>query len=105
MKLNALTKEQFAATCTQKMANVTQTAEAVTDIWPYVNALIDAEYPKHETGSWDVTTVYESNNGFQHVLIATDIENVLVAIIIDREAGRVIGHRLLNLNREYGLDH
>jgi hypothetical protein len=40
---------------------------------------------------------------YEHVLISSEDRNVFMAIVLDREAGAVRGHRLLDLDREYGL--
>jgi len=43
------------------------------------------------------------NHRFDHVLVNSEDRNVFMVVVLDREAGKVHGHRLLDLNREYGL--
>jgi hypothetical protein len=38
------------------------------------------------------------------VLINTEDRNIFMVLVLDQEAGAVHGHRLLDLNREYGLN-
>jgi hypothetical protein len=40
---------------------------------------------------------------YEHVLINLEYGNIFMVLVLDREAGVVLCHRLLDLNREYGL--
>lgn len=41
---------------------------------------------------------------FVHAQASTEDRNDFMMVVLDCEAGEVYGHRLLDLNREYGLD-
>jgi hypothetical protein len=40
---------------------------------------------------------------FQHVLVDSEDKNVFMVLVLDIAGSSVLGHRLLDLNREYGL--
>jgi hypothetical protein len=85
------------------MGDVTSTAEAIVDIWPYVDAV-----PAPDIEGWtahDVEHVYRHpNQHVDHVLIKTCRENCYLVILIDRDGANIIGHHFLDLNRLYGLE-
>ena len=41
---------------------------------------------------------------YEHVLVNSEDRNVFMVLLLDREAGLVYGHRLFDLNCEYGLE-
>jgi hypothetical protein len=105
MSPNPLTESIFKATTEGKMTDVTQQPGACTDIWPYVRMIQHAvELPQQAIdGNW-VQYVYRSQfNHYDHVLVPAGRFNVFLVIIVDRLHGSVYGHRLIDLNAEYGL--
>jgi hypothetical protein len=100
-----LTKEQYLKTMLPGMVDVTEKAEAVIDIWPYVKELMDQKivlplvYEKEL-----VEKVYRNQTrSFDHILLPTPDPNVFVVVIVDIDQKNISGHYLLNLNNEYGL--
>lgn len=96
-----LSAEEFEACFAQPMRNVTETAEPVLDIWPYVDSLdLDAlRLPSLN----DVNCVYrDAHERFDQILIGTGRFNTLLVIVVDRHLRSVFGHRLLDLNEAYG---
>ena len=49
------------------------------------------------------TSIETKRARFEHVLFACEDENVFLVLVLDLDAGAVEGHRVLNLNDEYGL--
>lgn len=96
-----LSDEEFTACFGQPMRSVTEDAEPVVDIWPYVDGLdVDA---LGLPGLNDVHHVYrDAGERFDHVLIGTGRFNTLLVVVVDRQLGAVLGHRLLDLNQTYG---
>ena len=87
-----------------KMHNVTETATDVIDIWPYVEAVPLADLENHSIYDGFVELVYRSDDGrFDHVLVTTRTPNVYLSVVVDLIHRSIYGHRLLDLNREYGL--
>lgn len=101
-----LSEDEFKATFTGKMIDVTLSASPVLDIWPYVQQLIKDKFVldyvyKNEL----VEKVYRNDkNTFDHVLLPTSDSNVLIVIIVDLKQEIIRGHYRLDLNKEYGLD-
>lgn len=98
-----LTFEEFKACFAEPMRNVTENAEPVLDIWPYVDSLdLDALRLPHLN---DVHHVYrDARERFDQVLIGTGRFNTLLVVVVDRHLKAVLGHHLLDLNETYGSD-
>ena len=97
--------EQFHATIEAPMQDVSQTAEPVLDIWPYVESVPAADLEGFILSDGIAEDVYQSSSGeFLHVLVATNAHNVFLVIVINLFSIDIIGHHLLNLNKLYGLD-
>ena len=104
MHTRQLSKDEFKATMTPKMHNVTETATDVLDIWPYIESVPSADLEGHTINDRLVDGVYRSDDAcFDHVLVMTKTKNVYLAVVVDLARNSIYGHRLLNLNREYGL--
>jgi hypothetical protein len=104
MQTLQLTEREFKATMTLKMNDVTETATNVLDIWPYVDSVPDASLEGHSIYDRFVDVVYRSDDDrFDHVLVMTKTKNVYLAVVVDLVDDSIYGHRLLDLNREYGL--
>ena len=89
---------------TPGMRNVTGIATEVLDIWPYVESLPITDLEGHSIFDRFVEYVYRSRDEcFDHVLVMTKTKNVYLAVVVDLVRDSVYGHRLLDLNREYGL--
>lgn len=102
MNTRRLDESEFKATIAGRMCDVTKTADEVIDIWPYVEAVPSADYAEHSL--LDVELVYRSGDDqFEHVLIATGAKNVYLVIVVNFVQKAIYGHRLLDLNREYGF--
>jgi hypothetical protein len=102
---NALSETIFKATTEDKMSNVTQQPGNCIDIWPYVRMVQHSvELPQQVIDSQHVDFVYRSQFGhYGHVLVPAGRFNLFLVVVVDRLHGSVYGHRLLDLNKEYGL--
>jgi hypothetical protein len=102
---NLLNETIFKATTEGRMTNVTDQPGNCLDIWPYVKAVRQAtELPQAAVDGQFVEYVYRSQfNHYDHVLIPAGRHNVFLVIVVDRIHGSVYGHRVLDLNTEYGL--
>jgi hypothetical protein len=104
MQTRQLNEGEFKATMTHKMHNVTKTATNVLDIWPYVDSVPPADLEGHSIYDRFVEVVYRNDDDrFDHVLVMTKTKNVFLAVVVDLAHDSFYGHRLLDLNREYGL--
>lgn len=100
-----LTEIEFKATFTDKMIDVTETAELVVDIWPYVEQLTaDKVVNKYTFDNALIEKVYRNQtNTFDQVLLPTPDKNIFIIILIDLVNEKIKGHYRLDLNTEYGL--
>lgn len=100
-----LTEKDFKSTMDSEMIDITEIAEPIVDIWPYIEVLVKnnliTEYI-YQNGLID--SVYQNEqNTFHHVLIPTDNDNVFIVLVIDIRKEIIKGHIKLNLNKEYGI--
>jgi hypothetical protein len=100
-----LSEDEFKSTITDKMIDVTETANAVLNIWPYVQRLtkekvvLDYVYKKEL-----VEKVYRNDkNTFDHVLLPTSDSNAFIVIIVNLMQKNIRGHYRLDIKKEYGL--
>lgn len=104
MSNRVLSEAEFRATLAAPMQEVTRTATDVLDIWPYVESIPPNDLEAHRVQDGIVEYVYRTpDDHFDHVLIPTNAANVYLVVVVDLVSDRVHGHRLLDLNREYGL--
>ena len=75
-------------------------------IWSYVKELTENQtlhlivYKKEL-----VKKVYRNDlNAFDHILLPTEKQNVFLTIVVDLKKKRIFGHKILNLNKEYGIE-
>lgn len=84
------------------MEDVTERAEAVVDIWPYVDA-IDLDRLSIPSLN-DVNYVMRDAKGrYDHVCIGTGRFNTMLVVVVDRKQRNVFGYWLLDLNKEFGV--
>ena len=98
-----LTDDEFHSFFGSPMENVTKTAAAAVDIWPYVESVDRAELG--DLDPRDVSAVYRHPDGrIEHVIIDTCVKNTHLVVVIDRDEKAIVGHHLLDLGAKYGLD-
>ena len=97
-----LSEGEFKVYFSPPMTDVTSRANAAVDIWPYVDSLDLDELGIPSLN--DVQHVYrDAQERFDHVLIGTARFNTLLVIVVDLKTSTIIGHFLLDLNKEYGI--
>ena len=83
-----------------QMRNVTETAEEVLDIWPYVREVLTECYPHVDHGDADVYRIYESlDRQIHHVYINVGIPNLHLVVVVSVCAKAIEGHFHLNLGK------
>ena len=104
METRRLDEGEFLATIGRKMHNVTDDPTEARDIWPYVDSVPAPDLEGHSINDGLVESVYRSDDGrYDHVLVMTRTKDVYLTVVVDLARGSIHGHRLLDLNREYGL--
>ena len=72
--------------------------------WNYFDAIPADDFEGHDCSVGSVGHAWnDSTDSFQHVLINTENKNVFMVIVLDLRNASILGHRLLDLNHEYGL--
>jgi hypothetical protein len=100
-----LTSEQFRATFGEPPQRVGADERPLFDFWPYFGSIPESDFEGHDCSAGRVEYAWRMLPGrFEHVLVSSEDRNVFMVLVLDLPAGVVYGHRLLDLNREYGLD-
>ena len=99
-----LSRPSFLAYHSDPMRPVAQSAEPVLDFWPYYEAIPDADFEGYERRGTVCNAYREGTGRFEHILVNTNDRNVFMVLIVAIDPKAVVGHHLLNLNREYGLE-
>ena len=106
MKVKELTENEFKSTFSEKMNNVTNTVDAIVDIWKYINLLDKSEYfiNDYVIEKRLIEKVYRnSEETYDQILIPTKKNNNFLIIVVDIIQKNIYGHYLLDLNKEYGI--
>lgn len=100
-----LSEKEFKSTFTDRMIDVTQTAEPAVDIWSYVQQLTaDKIVDRHAFDNQLVEKIYRNQtNTFDQILLPTSYKNIFIIIVVDLVNEKIKGHYRLDLNAEYGL--
>ena len=109
MKTNLLSKIEFKETYGETMINITGkedefSPDGVIDIQPYIESIPDIELEGNELTDMLVESVYRSSNyKYDHILIMTKTKNVFLAVVVNLISDCILGHHLLDLNKEYRI--
>jgi len=102
--MKRLLQAEFLATFGEPMKQLPLDAAPPFDFWDYLQAIPVSDFEEHDCSACSVTYVWEHPNGtFQHVLVNSEDKNVFLVLVLDISSRCVLGHILLDLNREYGL--
>lgn len=103
--MNKLSKAEYLATMAEPMKHLPATAQPLFAFWDYFDAIPTEDFEGHDCSEGSVTYVWQDpSESFQHVLVDSEDKNVFMVIVLDVANSRVLGHRLLNFNREYEID-
>lgn len=105
-KAHELTENEYLATMSGGMKNVTDTAGGIVDIWEYAsNFGVRMLLSDYGFENRIIEAVYENSScTYQHILLFGLRENVYIVVVVDMQKGEVYGHYYLDLNEKYGLD-
>ena len=103
--VNQLCEDQYLSTMGNKMNNITESAEALVDIWSYAKQLLDDHLlSAHSFSKRYVEAVYENDEKtYQHVLLFTNRKNTYIVIIVDIIYRTIVGYYMLDLNEKYDI--
>jgi hypothetical protein len=97
-----LNREQYLATFGEMRSRVPTEDIPPFDFWPYFDAIPARDFEEHDCSDGEVDYAW-STGRYQHVLVNSEDKNVFMVLVLDVEKRKVYGHRLLDLNKEYGL--
>lgn len=99
-----LSKEEYLSLFGKPMTPAEPGEEPPFDFWTYFDEIPEADFEGHNFSEGEVENVYREPTGrFEHVIVKSETHNVLMVLILDRQKLEVVGHRLLDLNEEYGI--
>ena len=102
--MQRLTEMEFKATCGNPMRRITDGLPPF-DFWSYFEAIPEADFEGNDCSEGAVDYVWrDPTERFEHVLVNSRDADVFMALVLDLNARRVCGHRLMNFRREYGLE-
>ena len=103
--MKRLTEIEFNSTFSNSMRQKKADGIPDVDFWSYFDNL-----PKEEFGEFDfsenrVEWIYTDSSGkFEHVLVNSKNKNIFFVMVLDLKDKVVYGHRVLNLENEYGIN-
>ena len=103
--MRLLSHSEYLQTFGEARSRVPVDAEPPFDFWLYFDAIPDEDFEGHDFTPGEVDYAWRIEpRQFEHVLVRSKDQNVFMVLVLDLFAGTVYGHKLLDLNREYGLD-
>jgi hypothetical protein len=102
--IKQLSEADYLATFAEPMKRLASDAAPLVDFWNYFDSIPSSDFEGHDCSAGSVTYVWEHPTGrFQHVLVNSEAKNIFMVLVLDIPSCTVRGHRLLDLNRKYGL--
>ena len=103
--IKELSRKEFEKTFSNKMIDVTKTAEPIVNIWEYAKVLSNQKLiPSIVYKKESVEFVYKnSKNTFEHILLPTSEKNVFIIIVVNIIEKKIEGHYKIDIEKEYGL--
>ena len=95
----------YRKTFGKKMVRVGSDGNAPFPFWSYVDQIPKEDFRGYDCSEGSVQWVWRSDDArFEHILIDTkEDKDVFMVIVLDVTNREVVGHRLMDFKREYGL--
>ena len=105
MRTQPLSRDEYLATIAGSPIRAGSNEEPPFNFWPYFDAISQSDFEGYDCTAHTVTYVYRNDGAkLSHVLVNSTDPSVFMVLVLDIARRAVIGHRLLNLGNEYGLD-
>ena len=87
------------------MLRVRSNGDAPFPFWAYVDQIPTEDFKGYDCSEGSVQWVWRSDDrSFEHILIDTkEDKDVFMVIVLDLAKKEVVGHRLMDFKRAYGL--
>jgi hypothetical protein len=100
-----LTTDQFSATFGGRMIRIDPEGSPPCDIWSYFDRIPEKDFERHDCSEGTITNIWENGPGtFQHILVNTEDPDIFMVVVVELSSASVMGHHLLDLKKEYGLE-
>jgi hypothetical protein len=100
-----LSPHEYSQSFAKQMVRVDRDSPPPFDFWEYFDRIPVADFEGHDCSDGVVTNCWAHPDGsMQHVLVNTEDHNTFMVLVLDVPSRTVLGHCLLDLNREYGLN-
>ena len=97
-----LSAEAFKATFSPPMADISNSATELVDLWGYADQVIGNAYHNCTAWEWRVAHIYESADArYQHILIPVPKDDTYLTVVVDVDARQILGHHILDLGALY----
>lgn len=97
-----LTEEEYKASFSPPMLDVTEDADEIVDLWSYADQVIEDKYHNCPAWEWRVKLIYETRDGsYQHINIPVPKSNTYLSIVVDKANRKIVGHYILDLGALY----
>lgn len=104
--MKGLTETEFLALLSDPMRQLPTDSSPPLEFWDYFESILASDFEGHDFSAARVTYVWEDSTGrYLFVHVNSEDKNVFMVLVLDLAARSVLGHRLLDLNREYGINH
>jgi hypothetical protein len=104
LKMKRLNEEEYKETFFAPMKRVEKDSGPPFDFWEYFEQIPETHFQNHDCSSGQVDYAWNDSSGrYQHVLVNSEDQNVFMVLVLDLLSRCVYGHRILDLNKEYGL--
>lgn len=100
-----LDEATYKSTFGKKMQRVCADGNAPFSFWSYVDGIPKEDFQGYDCSEGGVRWVWRGDDGsFEHILIETkEDQDVFMVVVLDLQRIHVVGHRLMDFKREYGL--
>lgn len=103
--MELLSDEEFKREMGEQMTPVHDATPLPPEFWDYVETISRNDYEGFDCPNAQIVHAWRNTMGrCDHLLLNSHDPNVFMVVLIDRTAGTVYGHHLLNLRAHYGLD-
>jgi hypothetical protein len=101
-ELRELSREEFEATFSPPMVDISKSAAELVDLWAYADRVIAKSYHDCTSWEWRVAHIYATGDAqYQHIGIPVPKDDTYLTIVVDAGAHQILGHYILDLGAIY----
>ncbi len=102
--MHKLSEAEYKSTFSEPMKRLGQDENPLFDFWAYFDLIPIEDFEGFHCSEGNVDYAWRNaTDSFDHVLINSEDNNVFMVLVLDLKNKKVVGHRLLNLDKEYGI--